>query len=65
MRAPHITPSDIDAWIDPPAPEAPKAPGYDEALAAALAEALADADAGRVMSSNDFWAKWDADHPAG
>ncbi len=64
MRTPQPRPSDVQAWIAAPSPDERKEPGYDEALAAAIAAGLADAEAGRVMSSEDFWAKWDADHPA-
>lgn len=64
MRALQPRNPDVQAWTGPPPPEERKELGYDDALAAAIAEGLADAEAGRVMSSEDFWEKWDAGHPA-
>lgn len=60
----RTTEEKLDPWIgspssDDPPPEA----GYHEALVAALAEGRAQLDAGQGIPSDEFWAKWDADHP--
>lgn len=55
---------DIEPWISPPKPNETPEAGYHEALVAALAEGRAELDAGLGIPHDEFWAKWDAEHPA-
>ena len=49
----HEKPDDISLWIEPPSPDDVPEPGYDEWLEAELAQALAEADAGLLVSLSE------------
>ena len=49
------TPADIDRWLKPDGPEVQPEPGYDEWLAAEIAEGIAELDAGKGIPIAEVW----------